>query len=142
MSSAQQTNIWVSGRESSLLDDMISGRKTIEGRLDRGKFSDYKPGDIVRPRRDVRGPDGVLRDGEIDGSEFEITAVRKYKNFLEMIQAEGWQNVIPNAGSDKVAAETYNRYYSIEDQKKFGVLAVEVKLVSPGGDSTEKITYN
>ena len=36
---------WHSGRESQLLDEMIAGRKTIEGRLNREKFADYAVGD-------------------------------------------------------------------------------------------------
>ena len=55
---------WESGRESGLLDEIIAGRKTIEGRLNRGKFAEYQPGDQVWLRRDYRDKQGVLRDGE------------------------------------------------------------------------------
>lgn len=113
-----------------MLDDMIAGRKTIEGRLNRDKFARYQVGDIVCARRDIRGDDGVLRKGEIDGSEFEIMAIRKYSSFLEMIQVEGWHRVIPDAGSAEAAADVYDRYYTANDQIKYGVLAIEIQLVA------------
>lgn len=53
--------IWESGRESKLLDDIIAGRKTVEGRLKRGKFAEYRADDVIALRRDIRGEDGVLR---------------------------------------------------------------------------------
>ena len=52
--------VWESGRESSLLDDIIAGRKIIEGRLNRGKFAKYSVGDIVSLRRDHRDNRGIL----------------------------------------------------------------------------------
>ena len=58
------SNIWESGRESRLLDEMIAGRKTIEGRLCRGKFAQYAPGDIVNLRRDFR--DGIWPRLQVD----------------------------------------------------------------------------
>lgn len=58
---------WYSGRESGLLDDIIAGRKTIEGRLNKGKFAKYKAGDMVSLRRDIRGENGILRDSSSSG---------------------------------------------------------------------------
>jgi len=57
-------NTWESGRESNLLDDIIAGRKTIEGRLNRDKFAKYTVSDQVWLRRDHRDANGILRDGE------------------------------------------------------------------------------
>ncbi len=121
--------VWESGRESALLDEIIAGRKTIEGRLNRGKFADYKPGDVVKLRRDIRLPDGTLQDGEPDAASVEVVAVRRYTNFLDMVTAEGFQKVIPSAGSAQEAADEYNKYYSAEDQARYGVLAVEIKAL-------------
>lgn len=118
--------IWESGRESSLLDDIIAGRKTIEGRLNKGKFAEYRVGDVVKLRRDVRGEDGVLVDGEPDAARVEIVAIRSYRDFLSMVQAEGFQKVIPSAISAEEAANEYDKYYSPEDQARYGVLAIEV----------------
>ena len=121
--------VWESGRESALLDEIIAGRKTIEGRLNRGKFAEYRPGDIVKLRRDYRDEAGALQDGEPDAVRVEVVAIRQYHDFFSMIEAEGYQRVIPYARSARAAADEYNNYYSAKDQATHGVLAVEVKVV-------------
>ncbi len=122
--------IWESGRESELLDDIIAGRKTIEGRLDKGKFADYRVDDIVRLRRDIRDENGELHDGEPNAAHVKIVAIRKYRNFLELVEQEGYKNVIPAAASAKAAADEYAKYYSSDDQEKYGVLAIEIAPLS------------
>ena len=121
---------WQSGRESDLLDDIIAGRKTIEGRLNRGKFAQYQVGDFVSLRRDIRDQHGILHDGGPDAALVKITAVRHYNTFLDLTTAEGYEKVIPHAHSIQQAADEYNKYYSAEDQASYGVLAVEVQLIA------------
>lgn len=125
------SKVWTSGRESALLDDIIAGRKTVEGRLNRGKFAEYRVGDLVKLRRDVRDADGVLRDGEPDAATVQVVAIRQYRTFLEMVTAEGYQRVIPRAENAQAAADEYNKYYSAEDQAAYGVLAIEVVVYDP-----------
>ena len=120
---------WESGREAKLLDDIIAGRKTIEGRLNRGKFAEYQPGDQVWLRRDYRDENGKLTDGEPRQVLVEVTAVRRYESSLEMVTAEGFKKVIPYANTAEEAASEYDKYYSQEDQARYGVLAVEFKLL-------------
>lgn len=119
-------NIWESGRESKLLDDIIAGRKTIEGRLNKGKFAQYQPGDLVWLRRDYRDADGVLHDGEPRAALIEVKDIRQYKTFLGMVTAEGFKNVIPHAETAEEAANEYERYYPAEKQAQYGVLAIEI----------------
>lgn len=121
--------VWESGRESSLLDAIVDGRKTIEGRLKKGKFADYRIGDIVKLRRDYRDERGVLNDGEPGAARVEIIAIREYPTFLAMVRAEGFEKVIPGADSAEAAAAVYDTYYSAEDQARYGVLGIEVKPV-------------
>ena len=124
--------VWESGRESELLDDIIAGRKTIEGRLNKGKFANYTVGDVVSLRRDYRDVFGVLQDGEPNAAFVKIVAIRKYRTFLEMAKIENHKLVIPSAASAESAAEVYNKYYSSDDQEKYGVLAIEiVPLTNP-----------
>ena len=122
-------NTWESGRESNLLDYIIAGRKTIEGRLNRDKFAKYKIGDEIWLRRDVRDADGTLHDGEPHVALVKIIDIHHYKTFLELTTAEDFKKVIPYAKSAKQAADEYNKYYSNKDQKKFGILAIEIKYL-------------
>jgi len=119
---------WESGRESSLLDDIIAAHKTIEGRLNRGKFAQYKIGDTIQLRRDVRNEDGVLEDGAPDAARVSIVDICSYPDFLSLVTAEGYRRIIPSARSAAEAAAQYNSYYTTDDQKRFGVLAIEIKL--------------
>lgn len=130
-------NVWESGRESSLLDDIISGRKTVEGRLRKGKFAEYTPGDRIWLRRDYRDKLGVLHDGEPRAACVKVVAVRCYSSFLAMVTAEGCQRVIPSACSAQEAADEYNKYYTAEDQARYGVLAIEI-VMCHGSDNEEK----
>lgn len=121
--------IWESGRESGLLDAIIDGRKTIEGRLNRGKFAQYKPGDQVWLRRDYRDAGGTLHEGEPHQALVEVIAIRHYKNSYDMVRAEGFKKVMPDAKDNDEAAQGYNLYYSDEDQAKYGVLAIELRFI-------------
>ena len=120
---------WESGRETGLLDDILAGRKTIERRLKKGKFAEYRPGDYVSLRRDFRDKQGALRDGPTRAATVRVVAVRNYKSFFEMVEAEGFKHVIPSAVSSSEAADEYNKYYSADDQAKYGVLAIEIRPV-------------
>ena len=71
-----------------MLDAIITGRKTIEGRLARGNFVQYASGDIIWLRRDYRGTDGVLRDGESRQVAVKVVDIRKYNTFLSMMAHE------------------------------------------------------
>lgn len=117
-----------SGRESLLLDSILDGKKTIEGRLNRGKFAEYCVGDQIWLRRDYRDEYGILHDGEPRQALVEVVGIRHYSSFIEMVQAEGYKRVIPYASSPEEAASEFNKYYSIDEQQQYGVLAIEIGL--------------
>lgn len=117
-----------SGRESTMLDYILDGHKTIEGRLNRDKFADYKIGDIIWLRRDVWGDDGQLHDGEARQAKVEIVGIRRYASFFEMMQTEDYKALVPTAASPQEAAEYYNQFYTIDQQTEHGVLAIEIAL--------------
>ena len=122
--------VWESGRETELLDDIIAGRKTIEGRLNKGKFAEYAVGDIVGLRRDYRDESGLLHDGERNAVHVKVVAIRKYKTFLDMTKTENYKQIIPSATNALTAARVYEKYYSADDQRKYGVLAVEIAVLT------------
>lgn len=123
------SNTWEMGLSPLPFTNIIAGKKTIEVRLNRGKFTQFAPGDVVKLRRDYYDEHGVLRDGEFDAARVEVVAVRHYPTFLETVTAEGYEKVIPYASSAQVAADEYNTYYSAADQARYGVLAIEVIML-------------
>jgi ASC-1-like (ASCH) protein len=116
------------GRESSLLSDIKTGRKTVEGRLARGKFLEFKVGDTIRLREDFYR-DGQLITSIPDRARTEVTKVEKYESFEEMLEDVGFEKVIPRAGSVKVALEECRKFYGVDDEAKYGVLAIHFKLL-------------
>ena len=130
--------VWESGRESELLDDIIAGRKIIEGRLNKGKFADYAVGDVVKLRRDYRDASGILQDGEPNAAFVKIVAIRKYKTFIDMMRTENYKLLIPSAVSAEAAAKVYKKYYSMDNQEKYGVLAIEIVHLTAGTDLAER----
>lgn len=92
---------------------VLSGKKVVEGRLNKGKFASLKVGDILKME-----PENVL---------FFVVEKNIYKSFREMIQKEGIENVIPDKTSIDEAVDVYYKYYTPEQEKKFGVVAIKVK---------------
>ena len=95
------------------LEFMKTGKKTIEGRLNKGKFHSLTEGDKLRLT---------------DGSElkFEVIGKRNYDSFAEMIDKEGINNVIPDKETIESARQVYYQFYTPEQERKFGVVAIEV----------------
>jgi ASC-1-like (ASCH) protein len=89
------------------------GTKTIEGRLNKGKFKEIEVDDIL----------------EISGltKKFTVTAKRNYKTFLEMVTAEGFEKIIPDKLNPADAANVYYKFFTKEQEKEFGVVAIEIK---------------
>ena len=90
------------------------GKKTVEGRLNKGKFANMQVGDVV-----------VVNDD----FDIKIIAKRTYDSFSDMIENEGIQNVIPNASSLEEAVAVYYKFYTKEQEKMYGVLAIEMKQI-------------
>jgi len=89
---------------------LLSGEKTVEGRLNKGKFAQIKIWDIL-----LLAPQGV---------SFKVVGTKIYKTFAEMLQNEGVENVIPDKTSINDAVAVYHSFYTPADEKKFGVVAI------------------
>ena len=94
-----KTDFKVIGIESNLLDDIIAGRKNIEGRLNKGKHKNYQTGDIILLRRDHRNRNGKLIKGKTIGAKVRVLSVNSYPSFFEMTQNEQYKKIIPTASS-------------------------------------------
>jgi ASC-1-like (ASCH) protein len=90
-----------------------NGTKTIEGRLNKGKFKEIEVGDIL----------------EISGitKQFKVTGKRNYETFLEMVITEGFEKVIPDKTSNLEVANVYYKFFTKKHEKEFGVVAIEIK---------------
>ncbi len=94
---------------------VINGQKTVEGRLNKGKFASIQKGDIL-----VLAPDDL---------EFKVIAKSIYKSFRGMVEVEGVENVIPDKTNINEAVGIYYKFYTKEQEEKFGVVAIKIKRV-------------
>lgn len=116
------------GINSDILVDIISGRKTIEGRLAKGKFLTVKPGDIMSIREDFY-VDGIIARSKEDAAMVQVESIQKYPSFREMLHDVGFEVVIPSATNLNGAAKEYALYYSSEDEAQYGVLGISFTTI-------------
>lgn len=91
--------------------------KKIEGRLDRGSFSQMKEGDTV-----------FWTNNKIP-VETKITKIEKFKSFRDMLSKKGYLEIcLPGIESVDEGVKVYREYYPDEKiEKELGVLAIHLK---------------
>jgi ASC-1-like (ASCH) protein len=93
---------------------LLSWDKIIEWRLDKWKFNKMRIWDII----------------QVDDVEFEIWRKQKYSSFKEMLEKEWIQNVLPDKTDIKDwLKNVYYKFYTPEDEKKYWVVAIELKKI-------------
>ena len=93
---------------------LLSWDKIIEWRLDKWKFNKMKIWDII----------------QVDDVEFEVWRKQKYSSFKEMLEKEWIQNVLPDKTDIKDwLKNVYYKFYTPEDEKKYWVVAIELKKI-------------
>jgi len=111
--------LFESHKEEPWFSLLASEKKTIDGRLKKGKYGEIKPGDNIV----------VYSSDEKNFLKTKVLAVRYYDNFSDMIKAEGVEKILPGIKNIETAIATYRKYYSEEDEKKFGVVALEIEIM-------------
>jgi len=94
---------------------LLNWQKTVEWRLNKGKFAKIVPWDIL-----------CFETWE----EFEVLEKNIYKSFFKMMEKEGFKNVLPDKDDIKDGVETvYYKFYSKDLEEKFWVAGVKVKRI-------------
>ena len=104
-----------------------NGIKTVEGRLNKGDFAEMKKGDTVI----------WLKSDSSDSSDDKkfvrtrILDIHHYKSFHDYLKAERLKNTLPINSIKTIenGEKIYYQYYSKKDEKKYGVLAIKLKLI-------------
>ena len=97
------------------------GRKTVEGRLNKGKFSELGPGSVL-----VIAEKG----SHIDKVVAVVVKVKKYPDFKTYLVQEGLASTLPGITSIEEGVAVYRRFYSEEQEKEYGVLAICIHVVN------------
>lgn len=90
---------------------ITDGQKTVEGRLNKGKFAEMQAGDTLKINNEVL---------------FTVVGKRTYQTFADMIRAEGVKKVIPDKETIEEAAQVYYQFFTKEDERNYGVVAIQI----------------
>jgi len=97
-----------------------NGQKTIEVRVAKDKYKDINIDDQFI----------VHNDDETDSIEVKIIGIRKYPSIKDLLEHEDLYKILPNAKSIDEGIEIYKKFYTEEQQKEFGVVAIEITRLS------------
>lgn len=97
-----------------------SGTKTIEGRLNKGDFAEIRAGDLIT----WIGPAG-------SGNRFttRVMALYYHKSFASYLRARTLKACLPGITTLKAGVDVYYRYYSKQDEKKYGIVAIKLQVL-------------
>ena len=107
---------------------ILLGLKTVEGRKNKGRFKDMKVGDIVEWKNNDFKPRSVLT---------EIIGKAEYPTFREYLEIyctplgvkKGLEKCLPSIQSIDNGIDVYFKYYTKEEEKEFGVVAIRLKVI-------------
>ena len=97
---------------------ILSGQKTVEGRLNKGKFWALKVGDFLQ--------------FDDTGEQVKVVNLTLYPSFQEMFESEGLKHIVPDIKTIEQGIAVYRKFYSIEQEKEFWVIAIEMKKEESG----------
>jgi ASC-1-like (ASCH) protein len=95
--------------------------KSVEGRLNRGRFEQIKPGDIVKwTNKDFGFEREVIT---------QIQSKIHYKSFREYLESEGLDKCLPGFDDIEKGISVYYTYYNDKDEIKHGVVAIRLEVL-------------
>ena len=101
-----------------------NGTKTAEGRLNNGVFAQMQVGDVVEWYNNS--------NKQIKKCLTRITHINHYRTFYDMIRAERLMHTLPERNIRTIQQgvdDVYYKYYSPEDEKKYGVVAIQIEVI-------------
>lgn len=105
-----------------------SGRKTVEGRLDKGKFADVRAGTVLLIRRSSSNSNSNSNSSKPVVAV--VADVRRYDSFESYLSAEGLNRTLPGVQTIADGVSVYRQFYTEQDERKHGVLAIQIVPVS------------
>ena len=106
--------IWI---KDDPLQNIISGKKIIEGRLNKGIF------------RSINEGEKVAFCSQKKYCEVKIININKFNNFYDMLTFYNFYDVLPFANSVMDGVSKYSTYYKTKDIEKYGVLGIQLEVI-------------
>lgn len=96
---------------------MKAGKKTIEGRLNKGKFAEIRIGTVlhITPSSSNTNAGGFVA---------VVTQINKYASFEQYLSQEGLLNCLPGIATIREGVAVYRKFYTAEMERELGVLAI------------------
>lgn len=117
------------GIEASIMQMILSGKKTIEGRLRTPKFVTLRSGDIISFREDIWGNDRLVSSIP-KKAKAKITKTQFFDSFQNMFEVVDYRLALPSASSALEATSVYRRFYTDEQESEHGVVAITFELLA------------
>jgi ASC-1-like (ASCH) protein len=95
-----------------------NGVKTIEGRVKKDWYRYVTKGDHII----------VNNEGDTESFETVVQRVTTYTSIKSMLENEELKKLLPDAESIEHGVKIYRRFYTLEQEREFGVVAIEVKV--------------
>lgn len=108
------TNVRTMRIKRPYYDAIMSGDKTLEVRVGYSNIKKMNAGDLVR--LETGHTSGVIR----------IKAVRRYVNFIDMLETEDWVKIAPQVGNKHAALKLLRGIYP-PNKERLGVYVLEVR---------------
>ncbi len=116
------------GIETSLVEAIRNGEKTIEGRLGKPRFLKIQEDDILSIREDI-WHNGTIIGSHDDTIRVKVTQVLYFETFKEMLSAVNFQAAVPDANTLEEAVAKYAEFYTPEDEQTYGVVCIMFELI-------------
>jgi len=107
---SQKADFYINLQEKHFIN-VVAGTKTVEGRLNKGKFSDMKKGKTI------------IINGQY---RTKIAKVVKYKTFAEFLKKETLPKTLPGVYDIDTGVAVYRQFYSETAEWEFGVVAIHL----------------
>jgi ASC-1-like (ASCH) protein len=114
--------------ESTLVESIKNGDKTIEIRLAKPRFLLIQEDDILSIREDFYY-EGDILESLSHALEVKVIQVLYFETIQEVFEAINYESALPAATSVDDAIKRYREFYSIEDERTFGIVAFTIEPV-------------
>lgn len=117
------------GIESTLVEAIKNGDKTIEARLGKPKYLTIEEGDVMSVREDF-WHEGKVLESLAHALQIRIAQILYFETFKEAFVAVDFQAALPAAKDVNDAIDTHKELYSSEDEREYGVVVFTFELVA------------
>lgn len=99
---------------------IATGLKTVEGRINKGKFAGLAIGDII-----------TFYNDDFNHREISVKVTRKtsYPDFKTYLESETLACTVPGQPSIDHGLAVYYKYYTKEQEQEHGIIAIGIKVV-------------